>query len=569
MALLRIGKLRFGRQAPAAPEPDRPEARPDPDDPARFDAPEYVHYADYDRDDEYSGYNPQAPQAPGDAMYDGYPEDYGDPGFPEGYEGDAQGGYPGDMYDGEYLAQDGYGGYADAPYGGYPDAEDYGDGGMPPQGGGGYGGYGDYPDGGYPGEGYPDGGYPRGDYPGEDPSAVQGYAPAWWERALDWLNAQTWPIWVLLLVLPPLGIWLLWRYQRYRQTARTVLSVLSIAWCVFGLSRLIPPSEDTSHLSLLPANEPQQPVQAVSSNLPEYTESILANTPMPVTDAEEDDPDAVYIDEGGSFYHKSGTCTALSGGSLRRVTSQSAANVGLFACPYCMAGTYTENTWDLVFVNSDTADRSGFPVYCTQDDNYLHVNRYCEGVTNLKELTLKDSLLMGRSPCPNCCGILERKVYFTADGTYFHIDPECSGMRNASHPSYAEALVTGKKRCPRCLPGEDKFLASVRGDTVAEPAAEYYVYATAKGKYYHVQEHCQGMNNASKVLLRDMLDKRRPACPVCCPNADLIVFIADSSPYYHSYISCSGITDATQTTLMEALASGKTKCTECWAQDSQ
>ena len=40
-------------------------------------------------------------------------------------------------------------------------------------------------------------------------------------------------------------------------------------------------------------------------------------------------------------------------------------------------------------------------------------------------------------------------------------------------------------------------------------------YATAKGKYYHSDAHCQGMENASPVFAEDAIRAGKEACPVC------------------------------------------------------
>ena len=79
-------------------------------------------------------------------------------------------------------------------------------------------------------------------------------------------------------------------------------------------------------------------------------------------------------------------------------------------------------------------------------------------------------------------------------------------MRNASHVTYAEARVTGKKRCPVCIGGEDETGALAEAEAEAE-ASGYYVYATPKGTYYHVNSTCSGMKDAQQVLLADMLRK--------------------------------------------------------------
>jgi hypothetical protein len=178
---------------------------------------------------------------------------------------------------------------------------------------------------------------------------------------------------------------------------------------------------------------------------------------------------------------------------------------------------------------------------------------------------LKEALLMGRAACEKCCPDAGREVFCTKDGTYYHVEDECSGMRNASKVTYAEARVTGKKRCPVCIGGTDE---TEEAATEAEAQSGYYVYATPNGTYYHVNSTCSGMKDAQQVLLSTMLQQKRPACPVCCPDAEATVFAQSGNPYYHSYATCSGMTNATQGILVNALAAGLTRCPVCWTEGS-
>ena len=44
-----------------------------------------------------------------------------------------------------------------------------------------------------------------------------------------------WLMWAALILLPPLGIWLLWRNNRFEFVTRTVISVASLVWFVILL----------------------------------------------------------------------------------------------------------------------------------------------------------------------------------------------------------------------------------------------------------------------------------------------------------------------------------------------
>ncbi len=387
---------------------------------------------------------------------------------------------------------------------------------------------------------------------------------------MRFLDENDWPTWLLLVLLPPVGIWLLWRRRRYSTGVNIALSVLSAAWFVAVIYVLVA-------RPFKPANDTTITPQAVGivttapTVEPEIEEEPAEEaTVAEVVDAEEvDDLNAVYTVEGGPYYHQSEDCTAIGEGvEANRVSRNSAIEGGLMACPYCMGGQYSDGAFDLVFVNADTEDRSNIKVYCSPYNTFFHVKADCSDMGgSAHEVSLKDALLMARTACQTCCPRAGVEVYCTVDGTYYHINDECSGMRNASKVTYAEARVTGKKRCPTCIGGEDETeaLAETEGADGAEAQPSgYYVYATPKGTYYHVNSTCSGMQNAQQVLLSDMLKENRPACPKCCPNAEATVFAEQGNPYYHSYATCSGMTHATQGILVNALVAGLTRCPECW-----
>ena len=58
-----------------------------------------------------------------------------------------------------------------------------------------------------------------------------------------------------------------------------------------------------------------------------------------------------------------------------------------------------------------------------------------------------------------------------------------------------DAILAGKEACPVCIAAT--------------------CYATAQGRYYHSDPHCQGMQNASPVFAEDAILAGKEACPVC------------------------------------------------------
>ena len=444
--------------------------------------------------------------------------------YSDGYE------RPENEYDDYPPFDDGYGGFDD-----------------------GYGPEGDYvddPDG-YDPDGYgPDGYDPNGYDPDGEYADRGGFLPGPLATLIDYVMNNDWVTWALLLVLPPLGIWLLWRRGMLNRNGRLMFSLLSAIWLVAILLLIF----------VRPQNPDEEIMpQTIARQNPQETVEPTA-TPVP----EVSDADAVYTVGDGAFYHLLTDCRLIDGKQTARVARATAQEQNMMSCPYCAAGGY--GVVDAIYMTIDTPDVSNQLVYCLPSDESFHIDLDCPvGIEGAHLVGLKEALLMNKTACPSCCAAAARRVYCTADGTYYHVDDDCSGMRNARQVTYAEARVLGKVRCPKCIGGtpEVNATASAGGDAAAEDT-DYYVFATKNGKYYHIDEHCTGMLNAQRVKLADMLSSGRPACPVCCTAVEMTVYASHSSPYYHSYPTCSGLTDAISGPLVTALAAGLTRCPVCW-----
>ena len=497
------------------------------------------------REELLSSYDGEEPYMPGGYetpydgeepyMPDGYDEPYDDEPYDEDYE-DYDGGYYGD-YDGAPYDR---GSRYDDDYG-YETSWGYDEDDDPPEDW-------DYRRGPY--YGAPD--YAREpDYPEGDAGELMRYA-----------DEHDWVTLLLLLLLPPVGIWLLWRRQRYTQSVNILLTLFSLLWVEAVLVLLIVrPFRPAGDATITP-----QPVGAAAVSAPTAEPTAEPEPEAVLVPAEEvDEANAVYTVAGTPYYHHSEGCTAIpASAEVSRVSRASAIEGSLLACPYCMAGQYSDGMWDLVFVNAQSEDKSNVTVYCSAYNVHFHTDANCSDIGgDAHEVGLKEALLMAKTACEFCCPGMGQEMFCTVDGTYYHVKEDCSGMRNASRVTAAEARVTGKKRCPTCIGGSDEAEnASGNGQTGS------YVYATPNGKYYHVNATCSGMKDAQQVLLSDMLSQKRPACPVCCPDAETTVYAETGNPYYHSYANCSGMTNARQGILVNALAAGLTRCPECWTDGS-
>lgn len=480
-------KLKLGRMFDRRENAEGVEAEP------QFDTPDIDYSDGYDRP-------PEAPYGEADGL----------PPFDDGYGAP----YPGE--DGDFPEDD--------PEN---DPEDY---------------LQDYPED-YPEDG-PDG-YPEEDFGGEE-RYDPGYAPRGLEAAVDYVMTNDWVTWVLLLVLPPLGIWLLWRRGMLNRNGRLMFSLLSGIWFVGALVLMFGMPQRPEDTEILP--------QTIGRQVVEPAEPTA--TPEP----EIDEADAVYTTRSGAFYHLSTECRLLLDQTPNRVARSTAQENGLMSCPYCAGGSY--GVPYALFMTNETTDLSNQQVYCSQEDEVFHIALDCPTEpVSARLIGLKEALLMNRTACPSCCATAAKLVWCTANGTYYHVDDDCQGMRNARQVTYAEARVLGKVRCPKCIGGTPEVNA-VPG--AAGKDTTYYVYATKNGAYYHIDEHCSGMQNAERVKLADMLASNRPACPVCCTAVEMTVFVSRTSPYYHSYSGCTGLRDPMSDTLVHAMATGLERCPLCW-----
>ena len=477
--------------------------------------------------------------------------DDNDPYMPGGDSRDDRDRYDDRYGDDGYYGEDGYDdGYDDDPYYGddrYEGDDRYDEDGYP-----------------YEEDPYYDEGEPEGDEGDDYPRGPLG-------DALRFADENDWVTWALLVVLPPLGIWLLWRRQRYARNVNLALSVLSALWLVLAIVLLTHPFRPRTDTTITP-----QPVggAATEAEAPEATPEPEAEATASgvLSNEEVDEANAVYVAKDLPYYHQQQTCSAIpEGGEITRVSRNTAIEHSLMACPYCLASQYSDGLCDLVFVDLETEDKSNIQVYCSAFNTHFHTDPSCSDLgTDAHLVGLKDALLMSKTACDICCPDAGRMVFCTKDDTYYHVKDECSGMRNASSVTYAEARVTGKKRCPHCIGGTDETETQPEEQAQAESAdSTYYVWATPNGQYYHIDAACSGMQNAQQYPLSEMLSSKRPACPVCCADAEHTVYAEPGGQYFHSNSTCSGMTNPVQGILVNALAAGYQRCPICWATEAE
>ena len=451
--------------------------------------------------------------------YDAQGRSY-DPGAYSGRFADSQDAFYDDEFEDEAGYAEEYDAYDDREYDEYDDRYDDGyDDGYDSR----------YDTGAYEEEGYYD---EEGEYDDryldEDASdyGEAGYASD--NAFMRFVDENDWVTYVLLFVLPPLGIYLLWTRRRFETPIRWAISTASAIWFVIVLILLLSGifgggKDDIGNVIYTPSPSPT----AGGTPTPDPAQSLADATADPLAIAP--------------------TATPVAGGApIGNISGVGSSGI---------VGTPTGNT-----------------VVMPATGLYYHKTGTCtqisEGVS-LSNVTLEVAQTRGKSPCPTCYPN-ESQFFCRDDSTYYHTDRECPPMKNASPISKEAAEKAGKLPCPVCVlktanslkDGELRFATSADRDK-----SGITVYATRNGKYYHT-ETCSKVSNPSAGSLLDALLAGKTACPDCCKSSGAMVWATKGGSRYHNNSGCDGMKNAVQITVAEALVLGKDKCKLCWGTSS-
>lgn len=431
-----------------------------------------------------------------------------------------------------------------------------------------------------------DDGYPEdGDAPDEY-SDEEEYAPG---GVSEYIENNIWVIIALLIVLPPLGIYLLWKLGKFEFPTRVGASAASAIWFIvililiiraifFGGSDVQTPGEIQLSTVTPPPTiritaEPTETIPGLSA---EPTETAIA-TPKPdntgitggATGGNEvpvDGSSIVYSPSTGAYYHANGTCANIGGASVTPVTLQTALNRNQAACPLC----YTQTIY-----------------YARPDSTWYHTDQYCQDMKNAVVVTKQSAEANGQTACPVCAGGTAAptadtskltpaqrfantitndksgmKVWMTKNGKNYHLTSDCRGMSGARQVTLLAAIQDGKTSCSTCCAYLDNM-----------------VYCTQRGKSYHTDEHCQNMQNASHVTLAAALIMGKSRCDICITDdvytkkespvegggssGGVYVYATPDGRWYHTNSTCSNMKNAARVTLAAMISAGRPACPVC------
>lgn len=537
-------------------------------------------YDDYQESGEgvnssYTGRFAAAPQDNSDT----YDEDYADDRYDDDSQADDQYAeddrYADDQYDNQYddqYADDQYddgqyddGQYDDEQYDDQYDDDQYDDG--------------QYDDGQYDDDQYDDGDGRFGDV--ED-DYERAYPDNFWGRALRFMDETDWLTYLLLVLLPPVGIWLLWRRQKFELNTRYIASgaaglwfVLIVIWLclkIFSAGSDIPtqnlslPTPTPTVQATIAADVTQSPTDAPQSSASAAATVQPSATPIGGESASKTTSDLIWLSATGMYYHTNKECSLIESTEVvSQTTVETAISRGKYECPEC----YNLEQF-----------------YATAGGKWYHKDKTCQDMTNPKIYSKEAAEATGHTACPYCNGGTAEAtaaptstsvrfitantvdqsgitVWANPDGKYYHVTKTCSNMKNAQNVSLAVALYAGKTACPTCC-----------------AASGTIVYCHEDGTYYHKASTCSEskMKNGKAVTLAEALVLGKKACPYCLPSSgnssssnkdsstsdnEYYVYANPGGKYYHTRSTCGKMTSAEKVTLKSMLEEGREPCPDC------
>ena len=371
-------------------------------------------------------------------------------------------------------------------------------------------------------------------YLDEDADAYGDEAYADENPVLRYIDENDWVTYLLLFILPPLGIYLLWRRHRFDQPIRIAISAVSAIWFIIVIvllvSAIFSGSGDSKSTPTLTMVTPTPTVAVETTPTPDASADAFAAASPDASASPNATQDLLAADP---------TATPIAG----------------------MSGTVGSTGGSNVLTSADTVIMSATGVYYHSSESCVNI----EAGASLSTVTKEVAVNQGKAPCPLCYP--NQKIYYaTANGTYYHVTQDCSGMTGATTITKEAAEEAGKKPCPACIQGKVESVSTTGlryATSSTTDKSGITVWATAGGKYFHNNSTCSGMAGATSGSLLQALLAGKKACPTCCASAGVTVYATKNGTYYHSKSDCSGMVGAYTLSVGEALVLGKKSCPTC------
>ena len=268
------------------------------------------------------------------------------------------------------------------------------------------------------------------------------------------LYQSEWSVWVLLLLVPPLGLYLLWQRNVISDIRiRMGVSAVALIWFIVLLFWIF------SGLFGVGGRQPDVITPPINQTTLNNDSGAASGGELTSTDGDGDGTSGVDGDGQGS---------ANGGGE--------AALVVLTADPV------------------QTPLPSPTPIlvtcYMTDKGTWYHKVKNCLGMQGAIKTNTEAAKAAGKTRCTKCWDSAPAKgtnaatgttlkngyVWLTSGGTYYHIKRACTGMQDATQQTLAWAVNHKYKWCPNCKPPKTAV------KTTPKPAAKNAKKTTPKPK---------------------------------------------------------------------------------------
>lgn len=242
----------------------------------------------------------------------------------------------------------------------------------------------------------------------------QAYAEPFYDTL--WFNL------IMLVLVTPMGVFLLYKNSRFTAMSRLVASVVSFAWMFIVILLAFTKLTNNGTDATVQIKNTPSPTIAYSAGATETANTTpnpsvqptASPVPSPTSGIIEDDPDntANNTDPDGP----------------------------------------DDNETNISEVETPTQ------YWATSGGTYYHTKKDCPGMKNAKPYTEAEAVAEGKKKCPVCMGTNsasdltdESTVYYTSGGKSYHLDKNCQNMKNAKAHTLAEAKTAGKTQCTKCI----------------------------------------------------------------------------------------------------------------------